>query len=63
MDFEAAMAADSRPDVEENDQEYRVGAELPGAKKDDIRVEIDGKALSPSARMSKNVEARAPRAA
>jgi HSP20 family protein len=55
-DFDAAMAADIRLDVDENDKEYLVSAEVPGAKKDDIRVEIDGNVVTISTQMRKDVE-------
>ena len=42
-----------RLDVTENDQCYHVKADLPGAKKEDIRVEIDGNQVSLSAEMKR----------
>lgn len=38
-----------RVDVRESNGEYRVSAEVPGVKKDDIQVEIDGNPISISA--------------
>lgn len=45
-----------RIDVRENDKEYLVSAEMPGIKKEDIRVSIDGNHVSISAEVSKNYE-------
>jgi len=56
MDIEASLPADIRLDVSENDKEYLVSAEVPGAKKDDIRVEIDGNVVTISAQTRKDVE-------
>jgi len=56
MDLDASLAADIRLDVNENDKEYLVSAEVPGAKKDDIRVEIDGNVVTISTQMRKDVE-------
>ena len=36
-------------DVEENDKSYRVKAEVPGVKKEDISIQIDGNQVSISA--------------
>ena len=47
---------DIRVDIEENDKRYTVRAELPGAKKDDIRVEVDGNRVAISAEVRKNYE-------
>ena len=43
-------------DVVENDKDYKVRAELPGAKKDDIRVSVDGNFVSISAEFKKEKE-------
>jgi len=56
MDIEASLPADIRLDVNENDKEYLISAEVPGAKKDDIRVEIDGNIVTISTQMRKDVE-------
>lgn len=45
-----------RIDVDEADKAYTVRAEIPGAKKDDIRVEIDGNRVSISAEVRKDRE-------
>lgn len=59
MDIAGTMPADIRLDITETDKEYQVSAELPGAKKDDIRVEIDGNILTISTQMRKEVEDKA----
>ena len=42
--------------ISENDKEYLVSAELPGAKKEDIRVSIDGNYVSIAAEVKKEQE-------
>jgi HSP20 family protein len=48
--------ADIRIDVTENDKDYQVRAEIPGAKKEDIRVTVDGNFVSISAEVKKEKE-------
>jgi HSP20 family protein len=57
--FEAP--AEIRIDVSENDKGYEVRAEIPGAKKEDIRVTIDGNyvAISAEVRREKEEEKKA----
>ncbi|MFO1310675.1 MAG: Hsp20/alpha crystallin family protein [Burkholderiales bacterium] len=43
-------------DVTEDDKSYHVKAEIPGVKKDDITVSIDGNQVSVSAEMKKETE-------
>ena len=43
-------------DVTEDDKAYRVKAELPGVKKEDINVEIDGNQVSVSAQVKRETE-------
>jgi HSP20 family protein len=43
-------------DVTENDKDYQVRAEIPGAKKDDVRVTVDGNFVSISAEVKKEKE-------
>ncbi|MGA0610795.1 Hsp20/alpha crystallin family protein [Caldimonas sp. KR1-144] len=45
-----------RIDVDETDKDYIVRAEIPGAKKDDIRVEIEGNRVAISAEVRKDYE-------
>jgi HSP20 family protein len=52
------LPSDIRVDISENDKEYLVSAEMPGAKKDDIRVSIDGNYVSISAEIKKEQEER-----
>jgi HSP20 family protein len=44
-----AAAPEIKVDVEENDNAYIVKAEIPGVKKEDIEVQIDGNVVSISA--------------
>jgi HSP20 family protein len=44
-----AAAPEIKVDVEENDRSYVVKAEIPGVKKEDIDVQIDGNVVSISA--------------
>ncbi len=53
---ENTLPADIRVDISENDMEYLVSAEIPGAKKEDIRVSIDGNYVSISAEVKKEQE-------
>lgn len=50
------MPSDLRLDVSENDKEYLVTAEIPGARKDDIRVNVNGNYVSITAEVKKDVE-------
>lgn len=52
----AELPDDIRVDLSENDKEYLVTAEIPGAKKDDIRVTVDGNFVSISAEIRKEFE-------
>lgn len=54
--FEADLPKDIRIDVSENEKEYLVSAEIPGARKDDIRVVVDGNYVSITAAVKKDVE-------
>lgn len=45
-----------RIDVKENDKTYTVRAEIPGANKDDIKVQVDGNRVSISAETKKEKE-------
>ena len=53
-DFDAP--GEIRVDVTENDKGYEVRAEVPGAKKEDIRVTIDGNYVSISTEMKREKE-------
>jgi len=46
-------APEIRVDLSENDTAYSVRAEIPGAKKDDIKVQVDGNRVSISAKPRK----------
>ncbi|WP_395702794.1 Hsp20/alpha crystallin family protein [Aquabacterium sp.] len=49
-------AGDIKIDVTENDKDYSVRAEMPGVKKEDIRVSVDGNFVSISAEVKKETE-------
>lgn len=53
---EAAGAAPVRIDVTENDKGYVVKAEVPGVKKEDIHVTIEGNQVSISAEVKRESE-------
>lgn len=50
--------AEIRIDVTENEQGYEVRAEVPGARKEDIRVSVDGNFVSISAEVKREKEER-----
>jgi HSP20 family protein len=52
----ADMAPRIRMDVTESDQAYKVKADMPGAKKEDIKVNIDGNQVSISAETRSETE-------
>ena len=56
MALSETAPADIRIDVTENDKDYQVRAEIPGAKKEDIRVTVDGNFVSVSAEVRKEKE-------
>ena len=45
-----------RLDVDENEKDYCVRAEIPGARKEDIHVEVDGNHVAISAEVKKDFE-------
>ncbi|MDQ7954822.1 MAG: Hsp20 family protein [Rhodocyclaceae bacterium] len=55
------LPADIRVDITENDKEYLVTAEIPGAKKEDVRVSIDGSYVSIAAEINKDEERKSGR--
>ncbi len=54
----AAVPAKLRIDVSENETGYVVRAEVPGVKKEDINVEIDGNQVTISAEVKNEIEAK-----
>src|SRR5687768_7388485 len=48
----ASAPAPFRMDVTENDKEYRVHAELPGVKKEDISISINGQEVTVAAELN-----------
>lgn len=51
-----SLVSRARLDVTERNGQYEVRAELPGAKKEDIAIEIDGASVSISAKVNTQVE-------
>jgi HSP20 family protein len=45
-----------RVDVHEDDDSYSIHAEIPGAKKDDVKIELDGNYVSISAQRKSQVD-------
>lgn len=45
-------------DIRETEQQITIEAEIPGLKKDDIKIEIDGRQLTISAEVKKETEAK-----
>ncbi len=59
MNFESqAAAAQLRVDVSENEAGYTVHAELPGVKKDDIQIAIDGNRVEITAEVKNEKEVK-----
>jgi len=54
-----SLVSRARLDVIERNGQYEVRAELPGAKKEDIAIEIDGASVSISAKLNTQVERKA----
>lgn len=54
----ANMPAQMKLDVSETEQAYLVKAQIPGAKKEDVKVKIDGNFVSISAEVKEEKEAR-----
>lgn len=52
----AELPQDIRLDVTESDQAYTVKAEMPGARKEDIRVSLDGNQLTIAAEVRRDTE-------
>jgi HSP20 family protein len=52
---------DIRRDVEETDKSYAVRAELPGVKKENIQIQVDGNRVSIATEVRKEVEEKDPK--
>ncbi len=52
---------DIRLDVTEGEKEYKVKAEIPGVKKEDINVQVDGNLVTISAEVRKDKEEKSER--
>ena len=58
VQLENQPAVQIKMDVKEDDKNYSVSAEIPGVKKDDIHVTIDGNVISISAEVKSEKEER-----
>lgn len=56
--FEGQQEVQMKMDVSEDDKSYKVHAEIPGVKKDDIHVHIDGNQVSISAEVKNEKEVK-----
>ena len=56
LDMEMPQQLQMKLDVKSSDGAYTVSAELPGVKKDDIKVDIDGNRVTISAEVKKESE-------
>ena len=56
MKFEGPSQSPLKVDVTEDDKTYKVQAEIPGVKKEDINVSIDGSHITISAEVKKEHE-------
>jgi len=56
LDLDAGQRLSMKLDVTQDDKAYTVKADMPGVKKEDIHVEIDGNVLSISAETKKEKE-------
>lgn len=57
-DEPAPMRVQAKMDITENDKAYVVHAEMPGVKKEDIHVSIDGNQVSIAAEVKREKEAK-----
>ena len=58
MSMDVETPGEIRVDVTEQEKEYLVRAEIPGAKKDDVRVQIDRNSVSIRAEVKKEQESK-----
>jgi HSP20 family protein len=58
LERRAAAPAPFRMDVSENDKEYQVLAELPGVKKDEISITINGNEVAVSAEVKREKDVK-----
>lgn len=59
---EVELPTGIRIDITENDKEFLVTADLPGARKEDVRVSLDGSYVAISAEVKKDEEKKEGRA-
>ncbi|HWQ40069.1 MAG TPA: Hsp20/alpha crystallin family protein [Burkholderiales bacterium] len=58
MAFESRIPAQMRLDVKETDKNYVVQAEIPGVKKEDINITVDGNQVAITAEVKREKEER-----
>ena len=58
MNFEATAPAHLRVDVTEDEKSYTVRAEIPGVKKEDINIAVDGNQVEISAEVKNEKEVK-----
>jgi len=58
LSFEAPQTAQFRMDVTENENAYRVKADLPGVRREDLNVTIDGDTVTIAAEVRSEKEAK-----
>jgi HSP20 family protein len=56
--FPAGTSVEMKVDVKEDDKAFTIRAEIPGVKKDDIKVDIEGNLVSVSAEVKQEREAK-----
>ncbi|MBV8047249.1 MAG: Hsp20/alpha crystallin family protein [Paludibacterium sp.] len=58
LSFESELGASIKLDVKEDEKAYTVLAEMPGVKKEDIQVQVDGNRVSLTAEVKRESETR-----
>ena len=56
LPFPAETAVEMRIDVKEDEKSYTIRAEIPGVKKDDIKVDVEGNLVSVRAELKQEKE-------
>ena len=54
--FEGQQQVQIKTDIKEDEKSYTIHAEIPGVKKEDIQISIDGNQVSISAEVKKEIE-------
>ena len=58
VNYDGPVAAQFRVDVSENDSAYTLRAEIPGVKKEDIQITVDGDTVAISAEVKNEKEVK-----